>query len=104
MRKRPRDFVELDALWAADADWPSYFIQQKVWVYMDRYRAELAGDSDYCRILVRHADDEGWVYLRPWNEWEAVESLLDSITLPVSITQLEQLGFEPMSGTDADAA
>ncbi len=97
MRKSPRDFVEVDDLWPAASDWPSYFIQQKVWVYMDRYRAELAGDQDYCRILIRHSDDEGWEYRRPWEEWETVEMLFGKIQQPVAIEQLKSLGFQAYS-------
>ena len=87
-RKSPRDFVHMDELWEADGRWPSYFIANSVWVYADEYRAELAGDQDYSRILIHAGDDNGWQYRRPLAEKRQVAKVLESIDRPVSQQQL----------------
>lgn len=99
MRKTPRDFVHVDDLWEADDQWSQYFIAQKVWVYVDEYRAELAGDQDYSRIIVHAASEQGWMFKRPLKDKAAVEAVLKKITRPVSQSQLVQLGFTQWQGT-----
>lgn len=97
-RKNPRDFVYIDEFWTADGRWPHYFTANKVWVFVDEYRAELTGDEDYSRIIIRSGDDKGWLYHRRISEKPQVIKTLDRITLPVSEKQLETLGFTPWSG------
>lgn len=95
MRKTPRDFVHVDEFWQADEQWKKYYIQQKVWVYCDEYRAELPGDQTYSRIIIHSASDQGWMFHRPLSEKDLVHRTLDKIALPVSEQQLEYLGFTP---------
>ena len=99
MRKTPRDFVHVDDLWEADDQWSHYFIAQKVWVYVDEYRAELAGDQDYSRIIVHSTSEQGWMYKRPLKDKAIVEHVLNTIKCPVSEEQLADLGFIEWTGT-----
>jgi len=92
-RKQPRDFVYVDELWDADSDWLHYFFQQKIWVYVDEYRADLTGDEDYSRIVIHSGHDQGWLFSRPLNKKSVVHSTLFDIHTPVSERQLETLGF-----------
>ncbi len=98
MRKQPRDFVHVDALWEADGAWPHYFLEQQVWIFVDEYRAELSGDEDYSRILIHSGEDEGWLFSRPLTEKPEVDATLDKIKLPVSELQLKALGFTAWKG------
>lgn len=92
-RKQPRDFVYIDELWEANSDWPSFFIDQKVWVLYDEYQAQLPGDQDYCRIVIQYDEDCGWILRKPIFEKESIEIAVQSITQPVSQKQLLALGF-----------
>ena len=93
--KKPRDFVLNDELWPADNDWPNYFPENTVWVFMDEYHATLPGDESYSRIIVSHGDGKGWIFSRPVVQRNAVESVLQSIEIPISQIQLSYLGFKP---------
>ena len=93
MRKTPRDFVHVDEFWEADESWLRYFFQQKVWVYVNEYRAELTGDEDYSRILIHSGQDEGWLFSRSLKDRNSVHETLQQIEVPVSEKQLEALGF-----------
>ena len=94
MRKTPRDFVHIDEMWDADPCWESYFLKTSVWVYVDTFRAELAGDSDYARIVIQGGDDLIWIYSVPLNQSQLLFELLDKIEKPVKQSQLELLGFK----------
>ncbi|WP_299770671.1 hypothetical protein [uncultured Pseudoteredinibacter sp.] len=93
MRKTPRDFVHIDEMWDADPSWESYFLKTSVWVYADTFRAELAGDSDYARIVIQGGDDLIWIYSVPLNQSQRLFEVLDKIEKPVKQGQLELLGF-----------
>lgn len=97
-RKQPRDFVHLDEFWPADDSLPHHYIHHHVWVYMDEYRAELAGDQAYCRIIVNIGQDCGWIYQLPLEHKEKVIEVSAKIHKPVSEMQLENLGFSRWSG------
>jgi hypothetical protein len=102
-RKKPRDFVHVDELWKADACWTDYFFEQKVWVYVDEYRAELIGDEDYSRIIIHSGEDkagqdQGWLFSRPLEQKNIVHEVLKKIRTPVSEQQLEALGFVGWKG------
>ncbi|MFT5693331.1 MAG: hypothetical protein ACI92E_002668 [Oceanicoccus sp.] len=92
-RKQPRDFVHIDEFWDADRHWVNYFFQQKIWVYVDEYRAELTGDEDYSRIVIHAGEDQGWLFSRPLSKRNVVHDILCNIFTPVSEQQLETLGF-----------
>ena len=92
-RKEPRDFVHLDEFWVADDLWKSYFLGQKIWVFVDEYRGGLPGDLDYSRIVIHQGDDKGWLYSRRLEEQREVHGVLEKIIVPVSETQLKALGF-----------
>lgn len=94
-RKKPRDFISVDEFWEADAHWSRYYIQDKVWVFMDEYLGGLAGERDYCRIIIHADHDSGWLYTRPLAEKAEVQTVLEDIQRPVSEKQLAALGFEP---------
>jgi hypothetical protein len=91
--KQPRDFVHVDEFWEADEHWPRYYIGNKVWVFADEYRAELAGDEDYSRIIIHSNHDTGWLFSRRLKDKSTVEQALQAIQLPVSEQQLEAIGF-----------
>ncbi|MEH6593745.1 MAG: hypothetical protein V7746_25985 [Halioglobus sp.] len=93
MRKSPRDFVHIDEFWEADDRWNQYYFRKKVWVYFDEYRAELPGDETYSRIIIRSAEDEGWLFSRSLCEKSIVQKTVAKITQPVSEQQLKELGF-----------
>lgn len=93
-RKTPRDFVFVDEFWEADDAWQEYYLNQSVWVFMDEYRAELAGDQDYSRIIIHSGNDSGWKYSRRLKQRDLVHSVLESIKKPVSEKNLKDLGFE----------
>lgn len=93
MRKSPRDFVHIDELWDADSHWSHYFHAQKVWVYVDEYRAELIGDQDYSRICVQADDQYHWQLSKPLAQKSDIEKTITKINRPVSERQLKQLGF-----------
>ena len=97
-RKTPRDFVHVDEFWEADESWSNYFIDGRVWVYADEYRAELTGDEDYSRIVVHAGEDEGWLYSRRLGEKKHVHKILKAIKRPVSEKQLAEMGFTPWKG------
>lgn len=94
-KKQPRDFVHVDEFWPADEHWPEYYIDNKVWVYADEYRAGLIGDEDYSRIIIHCNNDNGWLFSRSLEDKESVEQALQAITFPVSQKQLEAIGFIP---------
>lgn len=96
-RKSPRDSVFVDEFREADAHWAQYFIGNKVWLFMDEYRAELAGDEDYIRIIVSSSADEGWLFSRRLDEHELVHSIMRSLNSPIAENQLVALGFERFS-------
>ena len=102
-RKKPRDFVHMDELVAADEDWPSYFIGRSVWVYADEYRAELPGDRNYCRIIITAGGDQGWYYQRPLQDRDEVLGTLDSLNDPLSVRHLKTLNFTSWNGRDWDS-
>ena len=89
----------VDELWEADAAWPHYFIDGRVWVYADEYRAELPGDEDYSRIVIHAGQERGWVYSRRLCERAKVSRVLNTIDRPVSERQLSSMGFKPWTGT-----
>lgn len=91
--KTPRDFVHVDEFWEADDQWSDYYFKQCVWVFVDEYRAELAGDEDYARIIIHAGNNRGWIFRRPLSERSFVFSMISRIVIPVSEQQLEQLGF-----------
>lgn len=93
MRKTPRDFVHIDEFWDADEHWPRYFLAQKVWVFVDEYRAELTGDEDYSRICIHADNTHQWQYIRPLSSKQQVHQILSQIKQPVSEDQLQNLGF-----------
>ncbi len=97
--KKPRDFVYVDEFWDADEDWPHYFLNNQLWVYVDTYDAELAGDEDHCRIIIDAGRDYRWLYKRALEEQKHVFEVLKNIQRPVAETQLEQLGFTRWCGT-----
>ena len=94
-RKQPRDFVSIDELWEADPHWDNYFIDNKVWVFVDEYHAQLTGDEDYCRIIIHSDAAKGWLFTRPLKEKTQLQTTLAAIEKPVSKQQLETLGFVP---------
>lgn len=94
MRKTPRDFVQVDEMWDGAPDWESYFLYSSVWVYSDTFRAELAGDKDYARIVIQGGDDTSWIYSVPLAQSQVLNKVLDEIEKPVKQSQLELLGFE----------
>ena len=93
--KGPRDFVHLDEFWAADELWEGYFLDKKIWVYVDEYRGGLPGDMDYSRIVIHGGENKGWLYSRRLAEQIEVHAVLDKIRVPVSESQLQSLGFIP---------
>jgi len=95
LTKKPGDFVLNDELWPADKNWPSFFPNNTVWVFMDEYHATLPGDENYSRIIVSHGNGEGWIFSRPIVQKTTVDSVLQNITIPISQTQLIELGFKP---------
>lgn len=94
MRKTPRDFVQLDEMWDGAPDWESYFLHTSVWVYADTFRAELAGDNDYARIVIHGGDGINWIYSVPLAQSHRLNNVLGEIEKPVKQSQLEILGFE----------
>lgn len=92
-RKQPRDFVHIDELWEADENWPEYYIDNKVWVYADEYAAEIIGDEDYSRIIIHSGHDKGWIFSRKLEDKNMVKQVLQTISIPVSEQQLENLEF-----------
>jgi hypothetical protein len=98
MRKQPRDFVHVDEFWPADKGWPHYYFRHQVWVFADEYRAELAGDQSYSRIVIHAGDNSGWLFSRPLAERDQVKRVLSEIQRPVSWRQLAALGFERWQG------
>lgn len=93
IRKKPRDFVQVDELWVADEDWPCYFLENKIWVFVDEYHGGLMGDEDYSRIVIHSGDSSGWLYSRNLQNKQQVHEALMSIRRPVAEHQLKQLGF-----------
>lgn len=92
-RKEPRDFVHIDEFWPADAGWESYFVDHKVWVFVDDYRAEIIGDEDYSRIIIHAGNNTGWIFHRRLKDKANVHDTLSVINIPVSEKQLGNLGF-----------
>ncbi|MEH6558886.1 MAG: hypothetical protein V7459_11365 [Oceanicoccus sp.] len=92
-RKKPRDFVYIDELWEADEDWPCYFLENKIWVFVDEYHPGLIGDEDYSRIIIHADDSSGWLYSRSLQEKQKVHQTLITIRRPVAERQLKRLGF-----------
>ncbi|MCB1846653.1 MAG: hypothetical protein KDI04_04505 [Halieaceae bacterium] len=99
MIKKPRDFVHVDEFYRADSHWPSYFIDDTVWIFYDEYNPGLIGDEDYCRIIVHAGQTTGLICKRPLSEKPALDRLLKKIECPVSERQLLDLGFEWWHGS-----
>ena len=93
-KKGPRDFVHLDELWVADNLWTNYFLDKKIWVFVDEYRGGLPGDQDYSRIVIHGSENKGWLYSRRLEKQKEVHGVLEKIIVPVSEVQLTALGFE----------
>lgn len=98
-KKGPRDFIHLDELWVADDLWESYFLDKKIWVYVDEYRGGPPGDLDYSRIVIHGGGDKGWLYSRRLEKQLEVHGVLEKIMVPVSESQLKFLGFDPWEGS-----
>jgi hypothetical protein len=92
-RKQPRDFVHVDEFWEADENWSCYFLQNKIWVFVDEYHPGLIGDEDYSRIIIHSGDSSGWLYSRNLKDRQQVHDTLTTIRRPVAEHQLEKLGF-----------
>ncbi|OUR69241.1 hypothetical protein A9Q77_08555 [Marinomonas sp. 42_23_T18] len=92
-RKKPRDFVYIDELREADNNWPNYFLANKVWVFFDSYKAQLAGDLPYSRIVVSCDNETGWTLHKDWSELAQLELIIEQIKTPISQAQLVKLGF-----------
>tara|TARA_R110002072_G_scaffold50399_17_gene135843 strand:- start:4931 stop:5236 length:306 start_codon:yes stop_codon:yes gene_type:complete len=97
--KKPRDFVHVDDFYRADRHWPSYFVDNSVWVFFDEYNPGLIGDEDYCRIIVHAGNSSGLIYKRPLCEKPALDQLINAIECPVSERQLLDLGFKWWHGS-----
>ena len=100
IRKQPRDFIWQDDFQYAEDDWPENYPGNKVWVNIHEYRATLAGDASYLRILISGAHDCNLVWQTTPDGAHELHRLLASLTLPLSFKTLRDSGFSYFENAD----
>lgn len=92
-RKQPRDFVWLDEFQPAVNDWPESYPGNKVWLNIHEYKATLAGDASYLRLLISGSHNCNLVWQTKPDAAHELARLMSSISQPLSFASLKTLGF-----------
>jgi hypothetical protein len=92
-RKKPRDFVWRDEFQASAADWPKCYPGNKVWMNIHEYKAALAGDASYLRILISGDHDCNLVWETTPDGAHELQRMVKQLPQPLEFTKLQQLGF-----------
>ncbi|MBL4799948.1 MAG: hypothetical protein JKY50_21325 [Oleispira sp.] len=100
IRKQPRDFIWQDDFQYAKDDWPENYPGNKVWVNIHEYRATLAGDASYLRLLISGAHDCNLVWQTTPDGAHELQRLLASLTMPLSFKALRDSGFSYFEDAD----
>jgi hypothetical protein len=100
IRKQPRDFIWRDEFQLAMNDWPESYPGNKVWVNIHEYKATLAGDAAYLRLLVSGAHDCNLVWQTTPDGAHELHRLLSNLATPLSFITLKNLGFSYFQDTD----
>ncbi len=94
IRKQPRDFIWLDDLIQADSDWPDNYPGHQVWINLHEYKATLAGDSSYLKLLISGGNNCNLVWQTTPDGSHELQRILKKITPPLSFKTLKALGFK----------
>jgi hypothetical protein len=93
IRKQPRDFIWLDEFKLADNDWPEQYPGNQVWINLHEYKATLAGDASYLRLLISGGHNCNLVWQTTPDATHDLQRLMKKLTLPLSFNSLQKLGF-----------
>lgn len=100
IRKQPRDFVWLDEFQLALNDWPEHYPGNQVWVNLHEYKASLAGDASYLRLLISGAHNCNLIWQTTPDGAHDLQRLLANIKPPLSFDTLRNLGFSYFDNDD----
>lgn len=93
-RKQPRDFIWLDEFQNAVNDWPDSYPGNKVWINIHEYKATLAGDASYLRLLISGSHNCNLVWQTKPDSAHELKRMMTSITHPLSFKSLKEMGFQ----------
>lgn len=96
-RKKPRDFVWCDEFQASGPDWPKCYPGNKVWMNIHEYRAALAGDASYLRILISGDPDCNLVWETSPDSSHELQWMMKKLPQPLEFSKLKKLGFSYFS-------
>lgn len=100
IRKQPRDFIWQDEFQLAMDDWPESYPGNKVWVNIHEYRATLAGDAAYLRLLISGAHNCNLVWQTTPDGAHNLCRLLTNLQTPLSFKALRDSGFSYFGDSD----
>lgn len=94
IRKQPRDFIWLDEFQTADKDWPKHYPGNQVWVNIHEYKATLAGDASYLRLLISGDHNCNLVWQTTPDAPHDLQRITRQLRTPISFIALQALGFK----------
>jgi len=74
-------------------DWPEYYPCNQVWINLHEYKATLAGDASYLRLLISAALDCTLAWQTTPDGSHNLHRLLFNLKQPLSFQILKNLGF-----------
>ncbi len=93
-RKQPRDFIWRDEFITAADDWPHHYPNNQLWLNLHEYKASLAGDQSYLRLLVSGSHDCNLIWQGTLEDSHNLNRILHLLIPPLSYKTLLQLGFQ----------
>ncbi len=93
IRKQPRDFIWQDEFQDSAIDWPKSYPGNKVWMNIHEYKAALAGDASYLRILISGDHDCNLVWQTTPDGAHELQRMIKQLTWPLEFLKLQKLGF-----------
>lgn len=93
IRKQPRDFVWHDEFQDSALDWPKCYPGNKVWINVHEYKATLAGDASYLRILISGNHDCNLVWKTKPDGAHDLQRMIRQLPKPLGFSALQRLGF-----------
>jgi hypothetical protein len=99
-RKQPRDFIWRDEFQASSSDWPKCYPGNKVWMNVHEYKAALAGDASYLRILISGDYHCTLIWQTTPDGSHDLHRLMANLKQPLSFKILQNLGFSYFENDD----
>jgi hypothetical protein len=94
IRKQPRDFIWLDEFQLADDDWPENYPGGRIWINLHEYKATLAGDASYLKLLLSGGQSCNLVWKSTPDAAHDLQRILQRLTQPLSFINLQKQGFK----------